>query len=55
MATEFYKCTVDNRSVNRYTEEKDVMRMDLQTILHETGMTMYHLSKASGVPKTTGI
>ena len=55
MATEFYKCTVDNRSVNRYTEEKDVMRMDLQTILNEKGMTMYHLSKASGVPKTTVI
>ncbi len=29
--------------------------MDLQTILNEKGMTMYHLSKASGVPKTTVI
>lgn len=27
--------------------------MNLQTMLQEKGMTMYHLSKASGVPKTT--
>lgn len=27
--------------------------MNLQTILQEKGMTMYHLSKVSGVPKTT--
>ena len=29
--------------------------MNLQTMLNEKGMTMYHLSKASGVPKTTVI
>lgn len=29
--------------------------MNLQTMLKEKGMTMYHLSKASGVPKTTVI
>lgn len=27
--------------------------MNLQTLLTEKGMTMYHLSKVSGVPKTT--
>ena len=31
------------------------MTLDMQTILNEKGMTMYHLSKASGVPKTTVI
>lgn len=31
------------------------MILDMQTILNEKGMTMYHLSKASGVPKTTVI
>jgi transcriptional regulator with XRE-family HTH domain len=29
--------------------------MNLQTMLNEKGMTMYHLSKVSGVPKTTVI
>ena len=29
--------------------------MDLQTMLNERQMTMYHLSKVSGVPKTTVI
>ncbi len=29
--------------------------MDLQTILNKKGMTMYQLSKTSGVPKTTVI
>ncbi len=29
--------------------------MNLQAMLNEKGMTMYHLSKASGVPKTTVI
>ncbi len=29
--------------------------MNLQTMLKEKGLTMYQLSKASGVPKTTVI
>ena len=44
---------IDIRSVNRYNGREDVMTMNLQTMLKEKGMTMYHLSKASGVPKTT--
>ena len=44
---------VDIISVGRYNVYKDVMTMNLQTMLNEKGMTIYHLSMASGVPKTT--
>lgn len=54
----FLRCVffIDRRSVNRYNEHrKEGMRMNLQSMLREHNMSMYRLSKISGIPKTTVI
>ena len=43
-------------TVGRLTDimvSKEILRMNLQTLLNERQISMYHLSKISGVPKTT--